>query len=718
MNRPAMTRSLPKHPLAWLLAFTGAAISLFLYLPFVVYVTNLDEVDTGKELIFTYGLIASMVFVAILSIFSISKKTRYFLVITTQISVLLIFVISLFPNSPGELAGFSPDQFGESDYLAIAKLVSLLGLSLFVAQRYPKQFHDAANMISIFVIGISFMLGIFLTSAADMERQKDIESKMPFIELGTESNIIVLLLDSFTGFRMVEILNERSDLREKFDGFTLYPKAIAPALNTPAGSSIILTGEMKYAVSETKPLLRESKSLDDSFVADAVNMGYEAAYISVLRVNSDKIPSHYERTLFSGQKPDLKQGTRAYFDFLFISLARVIPKRISNYMGTLSNRVLHKPSSKENDRDILQGLSNPAISRPLRSKLSFEYFVDNLYVGEAEKKVIYYLSKISHPHWNFTESGEFQLNAGWQSSSIYVVSEISRFLDKLKSLNSYSNTLLIITSDHGGIPIEDNSMLLPIKFNPLVMIKPVAASNILQVSGMTVWLADVAATVRDHLGVEQDMTLTFPTRSLLQNEVPTRKINIPLFFKPHNLSYRTSLKDWARVDGEGQFEDYGALATTDINVILSRSGVLSLNAKLNEFRTGLVKRNWFPGSGPQYSVFVQFNNRAIGNIDDEGIIVLSDAESGFTIKEFNDPVQGFEYLASLKTNKNIFAVGLAIPEGLVKRFFPRATLGVSNNGKFNFVYTNNELGSPSSVLKVTGEYISQSIDWPGSLLTE
>lgn len=708
-----LTQNSPNQLDNWLLSFVGFAVSLFIFLPLVVYVTNLDDVDTSKELILTYGILSSVATVAALSFFSLFKRIRFFLVFIAQVSVLVIFVFSIYPNAPGELAGIEYGRYSEIDILAFVKLVILLLLVILGARRYPKQFHDIAMVISTLVVASSVGLGVFANSLADKERREGIEIKKAFLELGTRSNVIVLLLDSFTGFRMVEIFDERPDLKENFEGFTLYPKAIAPALNTPAGSSIVLTGDMEYALNEVEEGLRNSKSLENSFMADAKHLGFETAYISVLEVDNKQIPSHNERAFFVSQASENKQGSRAYFEFLTISLARVVPKHISDYLGTLSNRIFQDPNAMETELEVLNRLSNPAISRPLRSKLAFEYFVDGLYVGHKEKKAIYFLSKMSHPEWNFTESGQFKLKAGWQSSSIFVVNEVSRFLKKLKALDSYDNSLLIIASDHGLMPVKDRAFKFPSEFNPLIMVKPIAANDEVKISDMTVWLGDVASTVRDHLGLDQKTKIKYPTRSLLQPEDLTRRINVPLFFKQPYISYHGPLRDWARVDGGGKFEDYQAMANSDIDTMLEGPGVISLNIKPNEFRSDLVKRNWISGEVSQYSVFLQFNNRTLGNRNNSGLVVLSDSGSVFSVKKFADPVQGFEYFTNLETSKNVFVAGLAVPGSLIETYFPESSAEVSLKKRLNFVYTKNELGSPGHVLNVTSENITQIVDWPG-----
>jgi len=551
-----------------LLLFAGFSVSLFLFLPLVVYVTNLNDVEIAKEILTKWGVAVALVVTVVLFSFSFFPRVENGFLQTIQILVLTIFIITLFPNFTGEIAGFEGTNRDLLDYFAFGKFGLLLAAGLVFALRRPHQLRVLANVISVLITVASLILAIFFTSATDITRASGIANKLSFVELGSKSNIIVLLLDSFTGYRFLEILNEKPELKQKFEGFTIYPKAIAPAINTAAGTSLILTGNMELAISETDWVKKNSESLNNSFMADAQEAGYKTSYISQLKVQTKSIPATAERALVPKQVSTWQSDMESYFLFLTVSATRILPGVIAAYLETKASGLFAKNRGiVETDIETLKKLSDPADIGPLKSKLAFEYLVNNLHVGQSEKSAMFVLSKISHGNWNFTEEGRFKLKAGSRSTSVYVVNAVNGFIEKLKAIQSYDNSMIIIASDHGGLPVEDPNMggnfttrtRLEVKFNPLVMIKPTGAKGNLKISDMTVWLGDISPTIKNELGLNLEMNLANPTRSLLSDDDPNRIISVPLFFKPKTQKYHSALKGWGRVDASGKYEDYGAI---------------------------------------------------------------------------------------------------------------------------------------------------------------
>jgi len=78
---------------------------------------------------------------------------------------------------------------------------------------------------------------------------------------------------------------------------------------------------------------------------------------------------------------------------------------------------------------------------------------------------------------------------------------------------------------------------------------------------MSVWLGDVARTIRDYLGIDNELKPLFSSRSLLNEEDPQRRLDVPLFVKAKGFSYHSGLAHWKRVNRNGTFAEYGSLPT-------------------------------------------------------------------------------------------------------------------------------------------------------------
>ena len=194
-----------------LLCFTGAAASLLLYLPLVLYATNLDDVDISKQIIVSIGLLVSGV--AIFGLFLLGRvpKLSAPVELLSQLIVLVVFALILFPNQTGEITGFEEGVPGSANVLPFLKMILFLGLAVLVRLRYPAQLESAASAISALLVLACIALPLLLTSSSDRSINPDGNTRRSFVELGSESNIVVLLLDGFTGYRMSEVLKERPE---------------------------------------------------------------------------------------------------------------------------------------------------------------------------------------------------------------------------------------------------------------------------------------------------------------------------------------------------------------------------------------------------------------------------------------------------------------------------------------------------------------------------
>jgi|GEM_PF-3082497 len=705
-----------------LLTITGLAVSIFLFLPLFVYATNLDDVDTHKSVILGTGLVFSIALGgSIAALLYLLNKHEYFLRFL-QIVLVTHFILILIPNHTGEITGFAADPQFTTVWYSGVKVAILAALGLFMAIRYPEQLRGTANTFSVLVVAGSLYFAVFTTSALDGQKFSDEEKMLGYVDLGTQSNIIVLVLDGFTGYRLVEIFAEYPDLEKVFDGFTVYPRAIAPALNTPAGNSVILTGGLDIALHNSTEILRNSRSLEDSFLAKATRYGYKSSQISPLPVVDNLIPTISERTFFTSLPTTASEDINSYLGFLAMSALRVLPgpvARIFVDLVTAGNTANGKAG--ESDREILKRLVIPTEIAPLSGKIAFDNFIDKIHVGLAKKRAIYLFSQISHSRPNFTIEGKFQLGAGWESTSTFVVKEVFRFNEKLKHLKSYDNSLLIIASDHGAMPVQDpgrgglftDDLPLRNAFNPLLMVKPINSRGKVRISDMTVWLGDIYATVSEAIGAGLNTDPEIPVRALTGPDDPDREISVPIFFRPPGLSYHSSLEDWARADGKGIFEAYAMLTSARPIESLSRPGTISLYAGVNAYNTMLAKQKWRVGKVAPQSVWIQFNRRTIRNLDNGGIVALLALGDNFSARMITDPVEGLNYISQMKGHGDLFAAGLNIPVELIGKYFPDSVTGFSGGQNLNFVLVSSRKGVPGDVFKLGESDIEVAVDWPG-----
>ena len=544
----------------------GLPLAYFILLPLIVSVGNAEDIKISRATILKLGLVCSAFLSALLFLFFYVTSKHKLPMRFFQIVLVTLFVLILFPANSGEITGFGQRPTFAELIFNLLKPAAVFVFVAIAAAMSAKLLSSASFVISILVMLCS--LGFYIAMPSKISKMEVEGDKRSLAVLGRKSNIIVVLLDTFTGHRAKEIFEQSPQLASQFEGFTLYPNAIAPALNTAAGNSVILTGGLDLAVEEEDWETRNTNSLDSSFVTDAQRQGYVTSYISTLNVDSDTVNAWSELTFYDENH---NPGSE-YYGLLQVSGFRIFPAPVVMKVFRYLEKIYSLTNKSErSDQEILNALIPPD-KYIMQSKLALRYFIDNMSVstGDEDKRLIYFLSKVSHPKWNFSENGDWVWNAGWKSTSIYSLKLMTELFQKLKQLGVYDSSLVVIASDHGGIPVVDKSMggafesgkeLHPI-YNPLILVKPPGSTSQLRSSAMTVWLGDIAATVRDALSMESASVVTqWPrTRSLLREDVVDREIDVPLFKRVGDLGTHSRLKEWDRVDGAGTFSDYGEIA--------------------------------------------------------------------------------------------------------------------------------------------------------------
>ncbi len=674
--------------------FVAAALlplSFFLLLPLAVYFANLSSVGIAKSSILMLGGGLTVCAGLLLWVAASLRLVGRWVVMLAEAVSLAILTVILFPNKTGEAAGFGTDLAAVGNWIPVAKLGGLSVVFAFWGYWRAQQMRGACRwlLLGLCVLAGGAILG--LESNADRTRHDaQARSVNPF-GLGQKKNIIVLVLDGFTGARMAEILKERPELVPHFAGFEFYPRAVAPAINTPAGNSVLLTGSLDYAIDVDDWLARNELSVGASYLPEAKALGWDVTYISQLDGGAKGVTPISESALALQSEGSLHSLAAEYCSFLDVAAYRVLPRFCGKVGSGALGRLLPQSSSSAVRRE--ESLT-PQQRIPIDAKSAFERAIGGLHVGQSDCRLLYLLSKLSHPPWGFAENGELQADADWRTSSRFAVRSVVALIERLKELDAFDNTLLILTSDHGCIPLVDPTMGIdlgaavgmPFDFNPLLMVKRVGHNDPLRVSEMPTWLGDVAATVREELGVQSASEARFATRSLLQSEDRNRRLKLPVFFRPETASYHGPLKDWIRVDVEGGFEDFVRATSADINQMLAKGGRIVLRAGIDAYSTNLVENGWAEGHGTQYHAVIEVNGRTAAVVANEGAVVLSKIGGRFSLECFADPSLALKSINRLGEDTVIYAAGVRVPRAVIEANWDQGRFGAIGEGEtLNFL---------------------------------
>lgn len=703
-----------------LLSALGPPFLFFVALPTVVYALNRDAVDIPKRAILESGLLAAAVVAASLWLLARLPRIGGSVAVACDVLTAALFVLILVPNRAGEITGFEDELARLGNRAPLLKLGFLIALGALWHRFRPRQLRTVArSIVETAAIG-SALVALFLSSAADRSRHSAAGDARRLLALGSRSNVVVLVLDSFTGYRMVEILESEPEIRAALDGFTLYPRALASAHNTPAGSGAILTADLRDAIELEQGVVRNTRALESSFLAEAHRRGLDTAYLSPLTVEGSTIPSGDDVSLLPIERSSFAVRLRRYLEFLTVSSARVLPERAVRTVARLSSRARSSPTpDAETDAELLGRVTNPAVRKPLVSKLAFDRLVETLYVGSRERKLLFVFNALSHAPWNFTEDGRFEIDAGSKASSIFAARSIVRLVERLRELGVFDEALVIVASDHGGVPLEDATMggvfprehRLPLEFNPLLMVKPPRATHEVRVSEMTVWLGDIAATVRDVLDLPEPEGLPFASRSLLLPDDPDRRLELPLFFYRDHLSHHSALKDWVRVEARGTFRDFGAAAPLDPLFLLSRPAKIRLRSGIDERTMERIRMGLRHGRGTQYDAWIEVDGRQLLRAKTAGAVTLSDASGRLRARRFKRSAEGLAFLSANEPARNSLVAIVRIPRRLVSQRLHEVPPAESANELVNCLFVSSERSRPREVSRCSAGDVEVELEW-------
>ena len=353
-----------------------------------------------------------------------------------------------------------------------------------------------------------------------------------------KKNIVVIMLDMFTGGNIREILQAHPDLRKKFDGFTWYEDSISGGSFTIYGKPGILGGEKITPVNLNKD---KSKSLEEK-----INAGW-AKFLSILQ-NENYQVSIYDHTWLKTEilqpkllKPANLINTYWMWDgfpslwakenhlttnsslspvrtLYAISLFRTSPLSIKKKIyanGRWANTVDTNQNNLNwalNNLSHLDGLSTVASSKVTKEN-TFKFIINEL------THVPWSLNAQCKPsaigQW---DNGKERAKNGIFPAHMHVeycaLENIVTFLKWLKANNIYNNTMIILVSDHGR---GDSSRIYemwkkpyPIHLHSLLMVKPFEQKGNLLIDTQSLtanW--DVPTMITNEIG----LTNTYPWKN-------------------------------------------------------------------------------------------------------------------------------------------------------------------------------------------------------------
>ena len=500
------------------------SLTLFLFAPSHVFLTNFKEFTINYYEVLSFLIIFSTITtsIVVLTTFLLRNKKIYdiFISFIFAVGIMIWIQTNLIIWNYGTFDGELIQWNNSVNQMIIDGLIWIVVLifSLVKSEAISK----IAKKISILFLITQIIYLIFLiyqAPKAESFKKYKINEGNKFT-YSQKNNVIVLLLDSIQTDIFNDVLNEKEEYREIFDGFTYFPDTMSGYPITFVSVPLIITGNYYRNAVPVNDFVENNYKSNSVFKSFKEN-GYRTEfYLSILpEFASYYLDPQIQDNVVPKNKISFSLGEyKEVFHLLDVSFFRVAPSVIKAYIYNdqkwqLSRIDLGKVNIKDRHDGTTYGL------RTLE-------FIDDIKGAKISKEgpfFKYYHLPGSHYPFELTEDLKIKnLGTDVKAYKEQVKANITLlkiFLKKLKDLGVYDNSYIAIISDHGaGMERRDiltssianntrNNIIEPKKLKrslALMLIKPFKSKGELKVSRNQVSLQDLPKTLLDNLKIEND----------------------------------------------------------------------------------------------------------------------------------------------------------------------------------------------------------------------
>jgi hypothetical protein len=514
------------------------SITLLFFAPSHSYVYNLFE--------YSYTYIQLLPFFLVVCVFSIlvvaAVLFTYGAVADYRRLASLLFAVSLLLWLQGNIFVFDYGIFNGRDLdwennrlYGIAEIIiwTLCAVFAFMRPAVILRALPVGSMALIFIQSVS--LAILLVQAPGVVWERDRADSEAQFSFSSGKNVVILVLDTFQSDIFMEIVYKDKKHGKIFDGFTYFPDAVGGFPTTYPSVPLILTGQYYDNSVPVREFLH--KAYDNSIPKVLKDRGFNV-YFKFLEGTGNEAYADYENNNTAYEE----DGTGIYPIIGLTETAPLFDMTLFRYLPHYGKKVVF-------DEDY----NHPYFIDKLAGK-SFEKDQDLIFVeamrarsriASAENSFKYYHLKGVHLPYLLNESLEYEvLTYSRTDLKRFAEAKIritGMFLDQLKELGIYDNTMLFIIADHGDKTPEFRS---PIALNdendmsylaPLILVKPFNSRGPMKLSKAPVSLSDIPKTLFKAMapGIESPGAAMF---DLHDSAIRTRRY----------LTYSWDPDDWRR----------------------------------------------------------------------------------------------------------------------------------------------------------------------------
>jgi hypothetical protein len=540
-----------------LLSVSVFVLTLLLFSPARIYIGNFKEFTALFNQSVLFFLAVSLVLTAALftAILFLSRSKR---ACRTIVSILLAAAFlmwvqgNLIPWRYGVLNG-SDIEWNKLIYYGIADSLLwtvVMAFGIWKANLVFR-FSRLASLVLI-VIQLLSVFQVWLSMPKDQSFRQQEDTTDSLFLFSKHVNVIIMVLDTFQSDIFQEIVQEDADLRASFDGFTYFRNSLAGSNGTTVSVPNMLTASnydnsMPYLEFVKKTFLENSlpKTLKEySFDIDLFPLFSYSVY-------SDFSGMPLPQTRLMDLGAFLKEQALIADLSLFRSAPHFLKELIYNHQKWfLSGLIARRQEAQEAKRSARGGESGASATRVPKYAKEFQNskkmvgknrdagFIQRMIplsgILESRDAFKFYHLHGLHLPLDINENLGYQARTPTrdaikrQATGVLKIAAI--FLERLKQMEVYDNSLIFIVGDHGsGAATRINPSPYGDQLNrngpykgsfrgfksagiPLILAKRMKAKGPLRTSDAPVALGDMPQTVVEELG----LNAKFPGESMFR----------------------------------------------------------------------------------------------------------------------------------------------------------------------------------------------------------
>jgi len=436
---------------------------IFFWKPLLVYSSSPDTFSFPAGHIFKYNYKLFLIWfsILVLAYILLPKKYKKILLYLSLIYVVISFIYSLI--IPIQLGSLQVSKFSEQKNLEAPimhyLLEAILLICIFFAVNwvYKKKYYKVTAIVLIvfnfLLIGQSifsaYKTGYFYRSVYEEKiNTKDI----PFSK--DQQNIVYFLADGFQGWYIKRIMEEESELKDVFSGFTWFPNTLSESNYTHSSVNSLFIGKKGSVIQMNADTIHTIKEKINyaalAFIKKIREKGYtySSTYMHYSGVEASEFDNYipFWNDVWNKWSIDVPLGNkidvwkkRLYENALFYSLPLFLKPKIYNKTEWLQ---YYFPNLEGKKQDGYKYSYEPYNFIRLLPYISV--------IDSGIPNFVYIHDHSLHNPWNtVNDLGEMKNDVHPYEVSIWFIQRFARWIKWMKDNDVYDNTKIVIVSDHG-----------------------------------------------------------------------------------------------------------------------------------------------------------------------------------------------------------------------------------------------------------------------------